>query len=144
MDALDFTTATAKGPEETLRTRYEAGGLKPTRGHAHLLRASGWAREGHVEIRLEHHAILRYTPCGAWVDTWAGERFVNLRAGKQWASTTEAEAVDQLYHRKRAQVRILGAQLAGAEAVQAAMEKHLGKKPPPPRPRYYGSEYEFY
>jgi hypothetical protein len=125
--------------QDGLHVRYYDGGSvrcvegwddKAPATKAHLLRASGRSSEGATEIVLERHAILRYTPCGVWIDTWKGDKYVNLRAGKQWASTSEAEAIDQLYHRKRAQVRILRTQLADAEAVQAAMEKHLGKKAP--------------
>lgn len=140
MDTLDFLSP----GEDVFRMRHSAGGFQPPRERAHLLRASGRAGGGYVEIVLEHHAILRYTPCGAWVDTFAGEKFVNLRAGKQWASATETEAIDQLYYRKRKQVKILAARLAESETVQAAMEKHLGKKPPALRPWRPYSEYDYY
>lgn len=131
------------GPD-VFRTVHYAGGPRSSQDRAHLLRASGRAAEGVVEIVLERHAIIRYTPCGAWVDTFGREKFVNLRAGKQWASATDTEAIDQLYYRKRKQVSILDARLTEAKAVQAAMEKHLGKKPPSPRPWRPCSEYEYY
>lgn len=128
-------------PETGFRVRqYDGGPISCTEkwdgppACACLLRASGRASDGNVEIVVERHAILRYTPAGAWIDTYGGKRFVNLRASKQWASATEAEAIDQLYHRKRAQVRILESRFAEAKGVQAAMEKHLGKTPPAPRP----------
>lgn len=130
--ADDFATAGVFPP----RVRYTAGGFAPCVfineevALAHLLRASGRAADSQVEIVLERHVILRYTPCGAWIDTWAGDRFVNLRAEKQWASATEDEAVAQLHHRKRAQVRILGARLAEAEAVLAGLDGMRGKLPP--------------
>lgn len=110
-------------------------------GWPRLLRASGNASGGCVVLTVERYPVIRYTACGVWVSEYGRERFVNLRAGKQWASTTQDEAVAQLYHRKRAQVRILSGLLADAEAVQASMEKHLGFKAPPRRPYYGGYDY---
>lgn len=107
-----------------------------------LLRASGSASGGYVTLLVERYAIVRYTSCGVWVDDYGRERFVNLRAGKQWASATQDEAVAQLYLRKRAQVRILSGRLEDAQQVQASMEKHLGFKAPPRR-QYYGG-YDYY
>lgn len=126
---------------EHVKIGYYSGGPQDHFGAPLLLRASGRASEGQTEIVMERHVVLSYTPCGAWIDTWDGKRFVNLRAGKQWASTTEAEAIDQLYYRKRTQVRILSARLDEAREVLAAMEEHLGKKAPPAR--RYTSEWEY-
>lgn len=114
---------------------------------AHLLRASGRYRRdgvGTIELCIERHRILSYTPSGAWIATWSGKKFVNLRAGKQWASTTEAEAIDQLYHRKRSHIRIVSAQLAEAQDVLAILESQFDKKPPTPRPRNYYRDYDYY
>lgn len=109
---------------------------------AHLLRASGQAdTQGFVQISIERHLILSYTPSGAWIDTWKGKKFVNLRANKQWASADEAEAIDQLYHRKRSQVRILEARLDSAKTVKANLEKHFGKVPPAPRSYWRDDDY---
>lgn len=112
-----------------------------------LYRASGSILAygpNYVEISIHIHPVVRYTPSGAWIATWSGEKFVNLRAGKQWASADEAEAIDQLWHRKRAQVRILSSRLAEAKQVKEAMAKTFDKKEPAPRTRYwsgYGEEY---
>ena len=140
--------------DDSLRVRRYAGSLRvrryagsPNSHHdcAVLLRASGRATDAQdVEIVVEQHKVLSYTPCGAWIETWGKKRFVNLRAGKQWASADEAEAIDQLWHRKRAQVRILSSRLAEAEQVKEAMAKAFDKKEPAPRTRYwsgYGEEY---
>ncbi len=108
---------------------------------AHLMRASGHcSQDCAVNISIERHLILAYTACGVWVDRWGDKKFVNLRAAKQWASTDEAEAIDQLYHRKRSQVRILTARLADAEGVLENLQTHFGKKAPPDR-RYWPEEY---
>lgn len=150
MSICDFFTDGIAESEAGFRIRrYDGGSISCTEqwdgpaACACLLRASGRVSDGNVEIVVERHAILRYTPCGAWIDRFGGEKFVNLRAGKQWASVTETEAVDQLYHRKRTQVRILESRFAEAKAVQAAMEKHLGKKAPPPR-AWRSSGYDYY
>lgn len=148
MSILDFMAEPAP-VEEVKIGRYAGGQIHVIDGwdgpafKACLVRASGRASAGQVEIVIEHHAVIRYTPCGAWIDTWEGDKFVNLRAEKQWASATEAEAIDQLYYRKHKQVRILEARLEEAREVQAAMEKHFDKKPRPAR-RYHYSEYDYY
>lgn len=122
---------------------YEHGNVR-ARDVAHLMRASGrFYRDGSdsVEISIDCHRILSYTPCGVWVATWEGKKFVNLRASKQWASVTEAEAIDQLYYRKRTQVRILESRLVEAKGVLAVLEKHFDKKPPARRPYCGGYDY---
>lgn len=135
----------ALGPERELAPdfliHYYSGGPADKHDVALLLRASGRACEHYTEICVERHVILRYTPCGAWIDTYAGERFVNLRSTKQWASVTEAEAIDQLYHRKQSEVRILESLLGNAREVKKGMEQHLGKKPR--APRRYVPDYEY-
>lgn len=125
-----------------LRIEYHSGGPDDKHDWPVLLRASGrHYGDDSIEINVERHIVLRYTPCGAWIDTWAGERFVNLRCGKQWASTTEAEAIDQLWHRKQSEVKILESRLEGAKAVKAAMQQHLGKVPR--KPARYVPDYEY-
>lgn len=110
-----------------------------TEGWPVLLRASGgFCQYGaRIEMSIHRHPILSYTPSGVWIGTWGDKKFVNLRAMRQWASADEAEAIDQLWHRKRKQVQILASRLAEAEEVQGVLEKHFGKKAPPPRARYY-------
>jgi len=104
-----------------------------------LLRASaGFCQYGaRIEISIHRHPVISYTPSGAWIATWGGKKFVNLKANKQWASADEAEAIDQLYYRKRKQVQILSARLAEAKEVKGVLEKHFDKKPPAPRARSY-------
>ena len=59
--------------------------------------------------------VLRRTKCGVWIDDYGIEKFVLLKARKQYASETVKEAVEQFYWRKRRQVKILRAQLERAE-----------------------------
>lgn len=82
-----------------------------------LWRANSTHCEGMgTKIEFRAFPIVKYTPCGVVINNYSERRrFVNLRAGKQWASANMNEAVDQLRHRKRAQVRILRNQLANAE-----------------------------
>ena len=116
---------------------------QPVARHAHLLRASAQCYGDQVRISLERHRIEAYTACGARISMGGGKtKFVNLRAGKQWASTTQDEAIDQLYHRKRRQVLILEGRLTDAQQAVKAMETHLGKVPPAPRPRNYYRDYD--
>lgn len=141
-------------PEPEFRiTHYDGGVLSTGHQHAeilpdakivpHLLRASGHCQSNcPVEIAIHCHVILSYTPSGAWIDRYEGKKFVNLRAGKQWASMTEAEAIDQLYWRKCTQVRILESRLEEAQAAKETLEKHFGKKPR--APRRYSSDYDYY
>lgn len=108
-----------------------------------LVRASGhWQQDCQVDIAIERYLILSYTPSGVWIEQFDGKKFVNLRAGKQWASVTEEEAIDQLYWRKCSQVRILESRLESAQRTKAVLEKHFGKKPR--APRRYSGESDYY
>lgn len=79
--------------------------------------------EGRAVVRIDKYAIIDYTPSGAWI-AYGCERgkFVNLRATKQWACASEAEARDALRHRKRRQITILSGQIRTAERVLAILD----------------------
>lgn len=77
---------------------------------------------GLMTIYVTKLPIVRYTACGAWISQCGHERFVNLRAGKQYASTSDDEAVNQLKYRKRRQVQILTGRLADAEEALQLLE----------------------
>lgn len=77
---------------------------------------------GTTSIHVHAIPIVRYTACGAWISEFGYERFVNLRAVKQYASVTKGEAYEQLKHRKRRQVAILRAMLEDAEQALAVLE----------------------
>ena len=86
--------------------------------------------------RLELFAItvLRYTTHGATLHEYSGmrRRWTDLRPGhKQYASRTPADALEQFRCRRRAQIRILQAQLARAER-ELALTEPLPVFPAPP------------
>lgn len=73
--------------------------------------------EGRQQIVTEHLPILSYTASGAWIDVYGQRKFVNLRARKQYACGTEADALASLRARKERQIVILSAQLRNATRV---------------------------
>jgi len=111
---------------------FNLSGFADTFDHPVLFRATGHAthydRITEVGFYYEAYTILSYTACGVWISTEPdympapAKRFVNLRAGKQWASATREEAMQQLLFRKRRHVQILSSQLASAEAVLEVLE----------------------
>jgi hypothetical protein len=107
----------------------------PPEGHAVLYRAeasdTGWCG---VSVTLWAYRVTRYTPCGAWIDrnpfisqshAEPNLKFVNLRAGKQWASASKDEALYGLMRRRARQVTILLARLRSAERELAYLKEML-------------------
>jgi hypothetical protein len=90
-----------------------------------LIRAESFTHSGGTRIHFREYPILKYTACGAWVSDYGFERFVNLRAVKQFASTTKGEALDQLKHRKRRQIQIIRHQLENAEKTLTLIDNGL-------------------
>jgi len=89
------------------------------KGRPILVRAVAHRGELGDYIDFRAFPIVDYTPCGVWITFGyknTKDRFVNLKAGKQYASPTMQEAVDQLKRRKAAEVRILEARLDAAKA----------------------------
>lgn len=78
-----------------------------------------------VQIYMREIQIVKYTPCGVWISEWGKERFVNLRAGRQYASTTEREAKLNLYYRKRRQLQIIAYQQQVAEIAVKQLHSEL-------------------
>lgn len=75
-------------------------------------------------VHLDVFEIIRCTACGVWIRTpyeKAEQRFVNLKAGKQYASLSADAAIDQLYWRKRRQIVILEAQLKHSKEAYAEL-----------------------
>ena len=75
---------------------------------------------GRIAIRNEWFRIIRYTPAGAWIDYESGEKFVNLRAKKQFACASLAEARESFRQRKARQLHILHAQI---ETIERALRQ---------------------
>jgi len=102
-----------------------------------LLRADSVTGPGGTKIYFSEFPIIKYTPSGAWISEWGRERFVNLRAVKQFASTTKEYALDQLRHRKCRQIQIIEYQLMNAKVTLELLAS--GKLETP-----YYSDVEFY
>lgn len=67
-------------------------------------------------IVLDTYPVLRVTPAGKWIDVYGTERFVRDKAHKHFACETKELALASFIARKQRQIRILRAQLRGAEA----------------------------
>jgi hypothetical protein len=67
---------------------------------------------GHsVAVEVRDFMVLRHTPKGVWIETWAGDkRFVLKDARKRYACPTKEEALDSFIARQRRRVSILEAQ----------------------------------
>lgn len=85
-----------------------------------------------TRVNLLTFAVLKRTPCGAWIhcyDTtrsgnFTDKKFVRLTARKQFASNTKDEAIDCFRWRKKRQILILKAQLKNAETALQIVDKH--------------------
>lgn len=74
--------------------------------------------KGRLELRLLRLPVRRHTPKGVWLETGS---FVRKQARKRYAYPTEAEAKEAFIARKRAQIRILNAQLEHAREALALL-----------------------
>jgi hypothetical protein len=102
----------------------------------HLIRCEARRRSITLDAELELYGtsppslefyrfkILKRTPKGAWINSFEGKRFVLLTAAKQYASSTQAEAVNQLRSRKRWRIKILSRQLKDAKEDLALAEQY--------------------
>lgn len=79
--------------------------------------------QGRLSVNVTSYVIRSYTAFGAWID---GPRFVNLRASKQFACASKAEAIASFKARKNRQIRILSTQLDRAERALALIESPEG------------------
>jgi hypothetical protein len=84
--------------------------------------ADEWGRpvgRGEPYLHIHEFPVLRETPKGVWLDLggWMPPRFVLRDARKRYACPTKAEAWESFVARKRAQLRILTAQVAHVEEV---------------------------
>lgn len=88
--------------------------LDPTKDQVFRCEATTHA---YAELRLDITAfdVIKRTPCGVKIRRgFVSERFVNLKAKKQYASETILEAVKQFKHREGHQVLRLENQLKTA------------------------------
>ena len=68
-----------------------------------------------TEIQVHKYEIIKRTPKGVWIYCLFDKKFVNLIARKKFATVTLREAYEQLYARKRSQVKILKTNLDNAQ-----------------------------
>lgn len=66
---------------------------------------------GGVNLFLYEIPVLKRTPCGAWVRSYTGRKFVNLNAGKKYACVSPEDAWISYLARKHRQQQILVGQL---------------------------------
>jgi hypothetical protein len=91
-----------------------------------------------VEVRLLEFVVLKTTPKGVWLDMgsarWdaADKKFVLRDARKRYACPTKEEARASFIARKKAQIRIHEARVAGAKE---ALEAIGHEEPKPERKR---------
>ena len=78
-----------------------------------------------VEICIRQLTVVKYTAAGVWISDYGCERFINLRASKQYASVTEREAKLNLYFRKLRQLQIVQYQKQVAEIAVDQLKKEL-------------------
>lgn len=77
-----------------------------------------WERpigSGTSYVHLYAYRVAKETPCGVWLDTFAGRRFVLRDARKRWACPTKEEALESFRARKERQLKILRAQVRHVE-----------------------------
>lgn len=82
--------------------------------------------KGRREIYCQEYSIIKRTPCGAWINTWAGQhKFVNLNANKRYACLSKEDALTSFIARKKRQIKILSSRIDDAKAF---LEKALNAK----------------
>lgn len=82
----------------------ELQALVPVEGLGHWYRINDdWDRwRSGATPTVEKVPVLKYTKCGAWVETCLGRRrFVNRTTTKRWACPTIKEAVESFEARKK-------------------------------------------
>ena len=69
-----------------------------------------WERpigDGESYVHLHSFRVTKETPCGVWLDSFGGRRFVLRDARKRFACPTKEEAIESFRARKTKQLRIL-------------------------------------
>lgn len=98
--------------------------LVPVEGLGYWYRINDdWDRwRGGACPTVEKVPVLKYTKCGAWVETFLGRRrFVNLKTTKRWACPTIGEAIESFEARKKSQESRLKRQLQECQEQLAAI-----------------------
>jgi hypothetical protein len=85
--------------------------------------ASAYDGPSTLRVELRTFALIRRTPCGAWLDLGYGDRrWVADRARKRFACPTEPEARASFLARKRRQLSIYRARARQAEQAITEMK----------------------
>lgn len=79
---------------------------------------------GRLTLECREFRVLKWTPCGAWIEHGFDKKFVLLTARKQFACRTKEEAAMAFRARKKRQIHILKSQLAEAITALAILTKH--------------------
>lgn len=82
---------------------------------------------GRLVVQVHTYPIISYTPKGAWIDAYGKQKFVNLRAVKQWACGTVSDAREAFHYRKLRQIQILEAQLRTAKEAMVMNKTSLAE-----------------
>lgn len=80
-----------------------------------------------ISLRLEEYEIIKETPCGFWIRTSHGDKFVNMQARKKFACASKEDALASYIARKNKQVKILNGQLKKAR-LGLALAKNKQKR----------------
>lgn len=69
-----------------------------------------WERpcgDGESYVHMHSFRVIKETPCGVWLDSFGGRRFVLRDARKRFACPTKEDALASFRARKEKQLRIL-------------------------------------
>lgn len=81
---------------------------------------------GDVHVRLLQFPVMKWTPCGAWIDTEFGRpKFVNLYARKKYACYTIEAAYRSFRRRKEVQRNIYQARI---HAIDKSLDREARKE----------------
>lgn len=78
-----------------------------------------------VGLELLTFKVIRATPCGLWISYYGKDKFISMRARKQFAAATKVEALDSYIARKNRHISILKSQLSNARIGLKLANRHL-------------------
>lgn len=78
----------------------------------------------HADVVLrDEYPILKFTPCGAWIDVYGKKRFVLAGTWKQFAHVSDERAKESFFSRKHKQLRILNSRIEAIERSISALKE---------------------
>lgn len=78
-----------------------------------------------MRLTVSEFNIIRRTKCGAWINAYGTDKFVNLTCRKQFAYENIEDAMHSFKLRKSRQVKILTSQLENAKIALKLAESHV-------------------